>query len=294
MEHGSDNFDKPDPCSIRVSSVASSILAPVALFVSPHLDDVAFSCSGTLAGLKRRGWRVAVATVFTASVPDPRGFALACQLDKGLGPEVDYMALRRLEDAEFGQELGVDSLRWLGLPEAPHRGYDSPSALFDGVRPDDRVDREIARRLAHLVEDLRPAWIFAPQAIGNHADHLQVVRAILDHPDWRARTAWYRDLPYAAKNPLAAPSPDLPDNIIEVSWPLTPDDLTAKVSASARYASQIPFQFGEAAAIGRTLGGFAESEAVRLEKSGPVEAFLVDPESLSAWIAQNLMPDPAN
>jgi hypothetical protein len=41
------------------------------------------------------GWEVTVATAFTRSVPDPQGFALACQLDKGLPPEVDYMALRR-------------------------------------------------------------------------------------------------------------------------------------------------------------------------------------------------------
>ncbi len=74
---------------------------PRALFLSPHLDDVAFSCGGTLVGLAAGGWETHLATAFTASVPDPQGFALACQLDKGLGPEVDYMALRRAEDHAF-------------------------------------------------------------------------------------------------------------------------------------------------------------------------------------------------
>ena len=55
---------------------------PTALFLSPHLDDVAFSCGGTAAALGRAGWRLVVATVFTASMPAPTGFALACQLDK--------------------------------------------------------------------------------------------------------------------------------------------------------------------------------------------------------------------
>ena len=73
--------------------------APLALALSPHLDDAAFSCGGLLAGLSAAGWRVVVATVFTASVPEPKGFALACQTDKGLDPSVDYMALRRTEDA---------------------------------------------------------------------------------------------------------------------------------------------------------------------------------------------------
>ena len=60
---------------------------------------IALGNSVTLLFLRR--WRafrevtVTVVTCFTRSVPDPQGFALACQLDKGLGPEVDYMALRR-------------------------------------------------------------------------------------------------------------------------------------------------------------------------------------------------------
>jgi hypothetical protein len=68
---------------------------PTALALSPHLDDAAFSCGGLLHALGAAGWDVATVTVFTASVADPTGFALACQTDKGLGPEVDYMDLRR-------------------------------------------------------------------------------------------------------------------------------------------------------------------------------------------------------
>jgi len=260
--------------------------SPLALFVSPHLDDVAFSCSGTLAGLKRRGWRVAMATVFTASRPAPKGFALACQLDKGLGAEIDYMALRRREDAEFGRVLGVDRLEWLDLPEAPHRGYDSASALFAGVLGQDRIADEVGRRLGQLVAELRPEWIFAPQAIGNHADHRQIVRAILGRPSWLARTAWYRDLPYASKFPDAGASPDLPSHFVEVAWPLSTEDLLAKSSGSSRYASQVPFQFGEVAAIERVLGGFSRIEAGRMGEPGPVETFRVDPASASEWNAR--------
>ena len=71
---------------------------PTALFLSPHLDDVAFSCGGALLRLTDDpDWRVVLCTVFTASVPDPQGFALRCQTDKGIPAEVDYMALRRTE-----------------------------------------------------------------------------------------------------------------------------------------------------------------------------------------------------
>ena len=86
-----------------------------ALAISPHLDDAVFSAGGTLAHLATAGWRVVMATVFTASVPEPKGFALACQLDKGLSPEVDYMGLRRDEDLTAADELGVEAVH---LPDA--------------------------------------------------------------------------------------------------------------------------------------------------------------------------------
>ena len=72
-----------------------------ALFVAPHLDDVVFSCGGTLAALADQGWRTVMVTAFTQSIVPAEGFALACQLDKGLAPDVDYMALRRAEDREW-------------------------------------------------------------------------------------------------------------------------------------------------------------------------------------------------
>ncbi len=103
---------------------------PTALALSPHLDDAAFSAGGLLATLAEAGWRVVMATLFTQSVPAPEGFALACQLDKGLGPEVDYMALRRGEDDRAARALGIAPPLHLPFREAPHRGYGSAPELF--------------------------------------------------------------------------------------------------------------------------------------------------------------------
>ena len=245
---------------------------PLALALSPHLDDAVFSCGGTLAALRRRGWRVVVATIFTASVPDPSGFALACQLDKGLPPEVDYLALRRLEDAEAGRALGV-AVEWLGLPEAPHRGYDSAPALFAGVRDDDPIGPEVGRVLDLLAARHDPALILAPRGIGNHVDHLQVVRAVLDRPGLLSRTAWFRDLPYAARFPAAGPAPGLPEAMAEALSDLDPGDLRRKLDASACYASQVGFQFGGVGPMEALLSGFARAEGDRLGSARPAEAF---------------------
>jgi len=237
--------------------------SPLALFLSPHLDDVAFSCAGTLAALRRSGWRIALATAFTASVDAPTGFALACQLDKGLAAEVDYMALRREEDAAFARALGVDPVEWLGLPEAPHRGYDSAPALFGGVRPRDDIWREVASALDRLDRRWRPAVVFAPQAIGGHVDHLQAVHAVLSLTSIAGRTAWYRDLPYAARFPDARPSPTLPVDLVEACVGLAEADLSAKLDGCACYATQVGFQFGGVAAMRDRLGAFAMGEAGR-------------------------------
>ena len=76
--------------------------------------------------------------MFTGNVAEPQGFALACQLDKGLGPEVDYMALRRAEDAQACGRIGATPIH-LPMLEAPHRGYADAAELFRPPRCDDIV-----------------------------------------------------------------------------------------------------------------------------------------------------------
>ena len=226
-----------------------------ALFVSPHLDDVVFSCGGTLALLADRGWRTVMVTAFTATVLPATGFALACQLDKGLAPEVDYMALRRDEDREAAAILDVADLRWLDLPEAPHRGYDSAPALFDRIRIGDDIWRALADRLERLIAEVEPSQIFAPQGLGSHVDHRQTIRAVQasagDNP-----VAWYRDTPYAIRNPEAAPFVLEPDaGAVGID-----DTIGRKIEASCAYASQIGFQFGAKNEVASALTNFARSE----------------------------------
>ncbi len=239
---------------------------PTALFLSPHLDDVAFSCGGLLAQLGDAGWRTVMATAFTATVLPATGFALACQIDKGLGPEVDYMALRRMEDRAAADILGVSDLRWLGLPEAPHRGYNSASALFDAISDDDDVWRPLAEQISALAGELRPDIVLAPQGLGNHVDHRQMIRAVLNVVP--QHLAFYRDTPYAIRNPDAVPyvgGPDLRECVLG-----TADGLERRIAASCSYASQVGFQFGGTAPLAAALREFALREG----QGRPAERFL--------------------
>ena len=230
---------------------------PTALVLSPHLDDAVFSCGGTMAQLADSGWRVCMATAFTRSIHPARGFALACQLDKHLSPEVDYMALRRDEDRAAGSILGLHDVRWLDLPEAPHRGYGSAPALFGAMLESDRIWRPLSALIAGLLEELQPDLVLAPQGLGNHVDHRQMVRALLQEVGDTAAT-FYRDTPYAMKNPGALPPetlPALPPHVVTIA-----SGLARKVEAACAYGSQIGYQFGGPEPAAAALRSFAERE----------------------------------
>ncbi|TXN69588.1 PIG-L family deacetylase [Methylobacterium sp. WL6] len=234
---------------------------PTALALSPHLDDAAFSCGGTLATLAASGWRVVMATVFTQSVPGPTGFALACQLDKGLDASVDYMRLRRAEDEAAARCLGVE-VRHLPFREAPHRGYGSAPDLFAEPHADDGIVEHLVPAFRALLNDIAPDLILAPQAIGGHVDHLQVVAAFRRIGS-RQPVLWWRDFPYTVRDtvpkaPLAASFAGLPVRQVDLDRAAQ----EAKAEACAAYATQLGFQFGGRAALMDCLGAEGGRERV--------------------------------
>ena len=240
---------------------------PTALVLSPHLDDAVFSCGGTMAQLADAGWHVCMATAFTRSIHPATGFALACQLDKGLPPDADYMALRRTEDRDAAAILGIHDARWLGLPEAPHRGYGSAPALFGPALATDRIRHELAPLIATLLADLRPNLVLAPQGLGNHVDHRQMIQALLQVVG-HAPVAFYRDTPYAIRNPGAVPPqalPNQPQHVVPINA-----GIARKLAASCAYRSQVGFQFGSPEAAAAALRDFAAREGA----GGPAERFL--------------------
>lgn len=239
-----------------------------ALVLSPHLDDAAFSCGGTLALLARAGWEVTVATAFTRSMPAPGGFALACQLDKGLPPEADYMALRRAEDAAACQALGVRPL-WLDFAEAPHRGYGDARALFAPPRPEDTILASLAQTFAALLA-LPPALVLAPQAIGGHVDHVLLVQALRQVLPAGMPVLWWTDFPYAARpgshpaHPFAAEMAALPECVVA-------GDAAARLAACAAYTTQVGFQFGGMAGLATMLAAAGSAERLRQQgRAAPV------------------------
>ncbi|PRY13898.1 PIG-L deacetylase family protein [Kineococcus rhizosphaerae] len=225
------------------------------LAVSPHLDDAVFSAGGLLTGLAAAGAEVVVLTVFTGSVADPTGFALACQTDKGLPEDADYMALRRAEDDAATAVLGVGGVH-LPLLEAPHRGYHSAAALFGPVAAGDEGCPDAVGRALAAFLDARPTGavdlLLGPQALGDHVDHRHVRTAV----DALARDrglplARWADTPYVLRAGADTPAGD-------PRYP-TEEELDAKVEACAAYATQLGFQFDGTAAMVRALRALPET-----------------------------------
>lgn len=240
---------------------ASPNPAPIALALSPHLDDAVFSCGGTLARLSAAGWRVVVATLFTRSVASPTGFALACQLDKGLPATADYMALRRDEDAAACAIAGAE-VRWMDFPEAPHRGYSSPAALFGPVLASEEIGTAVADTIAGLMAVTTPALVLAPQGIGGHVDHVVTVNALREHP-LAVPVLWWRDFPYAARTaepaePFAGAMSALPECAVTI-------DVARKRTACGAYATQLGFQFGGPEGLAMALDAAGATEWFRIE-----------------------------
>lgn len=219
------------------------------LAVSPHLDDAVFSAGGTLAMRAREGWRVVVATCFTGNVATPTGFALACQLDKGLPGDIDYMALRRAEDFAACRAIGAEFVH-LPFLEAPHRGYGSAAALFAGQLPDDTIAAELVTALGALIKARQPDLILGPMAIGHHADHL-VVRSALEAIG--GRISLWQDWPYVDRAPARA-------LVTTETIFLDAAAVASKILACQAYTTQLGFQFGSIEAM---IGRLAQIDGER-------------------------------
>ncbi len=192
-------------------------------------------------------------TVFTASVLRPTGFALNCQIDKGLSPSADYMKIRRAEDLKFASLTKAQAVH-LNFPEAPHRGYESVPELFAGIKEGDEIWQKISVELAEKIGESEPDLIFAPQGIGNHVDHLQTIRAIVAGR-FAEKVIWYQDTPYIIRHPEAWPSNLLPANLTAKTIDISAA-LEQKIAACSAYQTQIGFQFGGAAKMSESFFNF--------------------------------------
>ena len=220
-------------------------------FLSPHYDDVALSCGGTVARLARSGLTPEIVVVFGAE-PDAGAvlspFAARTQKRWGLtqGAEI---AGRRREEAVAAVALGATSAA-LPFLDAIYRDrhYQDDEQLFGEVATAETIlPAQIAAALALDALPDAKVRLYAPLAVGGHVDHRHgfAVGVSLARFGW---DVWfYEDLPYALRagaleTRLAALAPGHrlePAAIIDVTatW-------EAKLAAILAYPSQLATAFG--------------------------------------------------
>ena len=222
------------------------------IYLSPHLDDVALSCGGTIYQQAQRGERIAVITVFAGSPPASAPLsAFARTLHErwqasapaGSG-SADPPAIRRAEDHRAFSVLGPEiEIVHLPLPDCIYRRdpsggralYASEEAIFGIVQLADPA----LKALATVPPFPEGATLYAPLGVGCHVDH-QIVRWAVDH--WGlpvGQVRYYEDYPYSTRPGALSLALEEREKWQPIVVPLPRAALEAKIRAVARYASQI-------------------------------------------------------
>lgn len=234
--------------------MAVSIVWPSArhIYLSPHLDDVIFSCGGTIAQQVQRGETVAAITVFAGSPPPGTPLSsFASSLHErwqaSAPPDADFSdlpAVRRAEDQRaFAAISPTIQVVHLSLPECIYRLdpvsgqalYMSEEAIFGEIQPTDPA--YAALRVAPPLP--ANATLYAPLGIGHHVDHQLVRRAVESWGLPPNLVRYYEDYPYAEEEAAVQAALGEGSRWQAQVNALDETALAAKIGAMAQYCSQI-------------------------------------------------------
>jgi LmbE family N-acetylglucosaminyl deacetylase len=214
-----------------------------ALFLSPHFDDVALSCGGTVVQAAASG-RATVATIFGGQPAGGLNAFAEFQHDRwgALGNAVD---LRREEDLAALRALGA-SPSWLDFPDAIYRDdlYLSDDELFGPVKSGDvETSKSVCQAIAHLIDTSGSEVVYAPLGVGGHVDHLLTRDAAVNARHAGVELLLYEDLPYAAaEGAVGRWRARLPLRLSPLLVDVTAE-IDARIRAIAAYRSQLPTIF---------------------------------------------------
>ena len=169
------------------------------IYLSPHFDDVAFSCGGLVWQQAEAGHSVSVWTICAGEPPVGPLSPFAEQLHTRWGAQqaVDH---RREEDRLSCRQMKA-SYRHFSVPDCIYRGaeepfYPSEESLTGPLHfAEEGLVRDLAEELRRAIPAV--AEIVSPITLGGHVDHRLTRTAAekLDRPLW-----YYADYPYVLKN----------------------------------------------------------------------------------------------
>jgi LmbE family N-acetylglucosaminyl deacetylase len=231
------------------SEVTARNVEYAAIYLAPHLDDVALSCGGQVYDRTAAGQRILIVTVMAGSPLLTANSDYIASLHDRWELAGDAAAERRMEDIAACTVLGADYLH-LDVPDCiyrldPQAGtplYNSDDDIFGDIH---NAEQALQTQIVSLFQAVPPAArVVAPLTVGHHVDHL-LVRAAAEEVWPGNQLAYYEDYPYVENRGFLQRV--LGDNLR--SWrpevfDVTPDGLQAKYDAIWAFRSQLSTFFG--------------------------------------------------
>lgn len=221
------------------------------LFLSPHLDDAALSCGGTIWSLARAGEAVVVVTICAGDTPDSVAASPAVQRVHEEWRLGDHpYRQRREEDVRACRRLDAQPIH-LPLLDAVYRQNSIGQMLyarkFIGARVKSYDRNHHARALRSQFMTLRDrfpgARVYCPLAFAAHVDHV-IVREAAERVYGAGGLIYYEDYPYCELADEGAWAEATAERTSDPK-PLPPEALNARIAAIAEYRSQLFALFGE-------------------------------------------------
>jgi LmbE family N-acetylglucosaminyl deacetylase len=234
------------------------------IYLSPHLDDAALSCGGSIARFVADGQSVLVVNICAGSPPADGVFSpFAQQMHRQWAlPPTEAVRQRIQEDVEALETLGADCYL-LDRLDAIYRmpdAYVDDATLFGTVAPDDPLADSLRGQVSALATRFPAAIFYAPLGVGQHVDHQATHDIAVEFVRGGLSMAFYEDFPYVA---VAGAIDRRLAQIggAEIFLPSVTDidaTLARKISAVESYGSQISTLFGDVATMARSVTAYAE------------------------------------
>jgi len=215
------------------------------IYLSPHFDDAALSCGGSIWEQVQTGDYVTILTVCAGEPPAGPISDYAQSLHARWETGADAVKVRSEENRQSCQILGARLIN-LDIPDVIYRRSpvdgspvcESDADLLSALKPlESPLIESLKTQLAELIP--MDCEIVSPLALGGHIDHRLVRTAVegLDHP-----VRYYADFPYLLDLDQIAHMAKMEYRL----YPVSERGLEAWQASIAAHASQISTFWGSA------------------------------------------------
>lgn len=213
------------------------------IYLSPHLDDVVFSCAAQIFQHTSRGKSVMIITLM-AGEPDPNKLGNYAQsLHQRWRLVSNAVAIRRKEDLSACAYIGAEAVHWPYLdciyrrdPQTGDPLYQSDPSLFGPIDPSE--SELISNLSARMIDIPQRSIVLTPLGVENHVDH-KITRQAATLTIDAARLTFYEEFPYVYRGSeqLFGKEPDVDWKMELIA--ISSDALATRIQAMSLYRSQL-------------------------------------------------------